>query len=321
MSTILSHESEIQDLAREMWQHLDKLANQGTPVGLHHWASFFAFDVVTQLCTGNPVGFIHHGEDVMGIIESISQGFWQMANAGYLPGQTWWFRNTVSQMLSKLWRCGNPFSFDAFTKWTLSTVQGRMTEKADEERQRDLLDHYFSMKEVDGSQAKLPSVLAEIGNLVGAGADTTSVGIRSVLAQLISHPEDYRRVQREVDEARAANSGVLSHTIIERLPFFSACVKEALRLHPSILWQLPREAPKSGIDICGYFIPPSATISMSPKAQCRDKAIFGDDADHWNPHRWLVDVENTESKIKEMDRYNVTVRSGSGVMGAERSLC
>lgn len=306
MSNILSHESEIVDLSNLLWSRLDDLAKSSRPVALHDWASFFAFDVVTKLGTDQPVGFVKEGKDVDGIIHSICQGFWEAANSGYLPGKGLWFNNPLSRLIQQ--KLGSGIKVEAFWIWLISTVNGRLSEKTDGERNRDMLDHYISMKEVDGSKAFLPSILSEIGNLVGAGADTTSIGIRSVLAQLILHPEDYGRVQEEVDEAaKGQPSGNMSYTVLDKLPFLNACIKEALRLHPSILWQLPREAPAAGIEIAGHFIPSSATISMSPIAQNRDVATFGADANDWNPHRWMVSEANPEAKIKEMDRYNVTV--------------
>ncbi|KAI4596292.1 hypothetical protein KJ359_005421 [Pestalotiopsis sp. 9143b] len=310
MSNILSHESEIVDLSNLLWSRLDDLAKSSRPVALHDWASFFAFDVVTKLGTDQPVGFVKEGKDVDGIIHSICQGFWEAANAGYLPGKGLWFNNPLSRFIQQ--NLGNGIKPEAFWVWLISTVNGRLSENTDGERNRDMLDHYISMKEVDGSKAFLPSILSEIGNLVGAGADTTSIGIRSVLAQLILHPEDYRRVQEEVDEAaKGQTSGTMSYTVLDKLPFLNACIKEALRLHPSILWQLPREAPAAGIEIAGHFIPSSATISMSPIAQNRDVATFGADANDWNPRRWIVSERNSDAKIKEMDRYNVTFGYGS----------
>ena len=286
---------------------MDESVKRNQPVALHDWASFFAFDVVTKLATGKEVGFAHEGKDIMGIIQSICDGFWQMANAGYLPGQMLCFRNPVSQLIWKI-VTGKPAAYSGFQKWLMSAMNNRMKEVPDTatKRGRDMLDHFFAMKEIDGSKVGLPSVLAEVGNLVGAGADTTSVGIRSVLAQLISHPADYHHVQTEIDEAGSRNNGRLSYNILDKLPFLNACIKEALRMHPSILWQLPREAPAVGLEVAGYFIAPSATISMSPIAHNRDTSIFGEDADQWNPHRWLPAETNTGYDVKEMDKYNVT---------------
>ena len=168
------------------------------------------------------------------------------------------------------------------------------------------------MKEPDGSNVPLPGILIEGGNLIGAGADTTAVGIAVVLGELLKRPKDYARVQKEVDAA-CTNNGIsevagLTYLVAEKLPFLNACVKEATRLTPSILWQLPREAPVEGITIAGHYIPPSATLSMSPIAQNRCESIFGNRADEWQPDRWILESGiSSPEQIRQMDKFNVTV--------------
>ncbi|KAK9774578.1 putative Cytochrome P450 [Seiridium cardinale] len=311
MSSILSVEPKIQAVADALWLQLDKLADEDTIVDLHDWTSFFAFDVVGTLGLGEPIGFVHQARDIDGIIRTICHNFWRAANMGNIPGQLIWINNPITQFIASIVSRGKHESFAKFQNWMFSHVATRLAEPVGVERDKDLLDHFISMKERDGSSATPGSAMIEIGNLIGAGADTTSIGIRSVLAQLIVHQNDYQRVREEVDNAHATNDGALPYTVIEKLPYLGACIKEALRLHPSILWQLPREAPAEGVQIAGYHIPSGSAISMSPKAQNRDQSVFGPDADHWNPERWLVGKGNSEANIKEMDRFLVTFGYGS----------
>lgn len=220
-----------------------------------------------------------------------------------------WIHNPISQFLPSLL---NTPGFAKFQKWNKTQLDKRRAEAEaeDTDRKRDMLDHFISMKERDGSRAADPSVLVAGGNIIGAGADTTSVGVRTVLAQLLLHPEDYLRVQKEVNKAYEERSDQnlrsLPYLVLEKLPYLNACVKEALRLHPSILWQLPREAPAEGVEIAGHYIGPGATISMSPIAQNRDRRVFGPSADEWRPSRWIPGYGSTDEEIKQMEKYNVT---------------
>lgn len=314
MSTILSLEPEVQQIADAVWKKLDKYAQEGKPVNMSNWANYFAFDVVGKLALGSPIGFIEQEQDVMSIIRSIHAGFYQMASMGYVPGQMIWINNPVTQtilsVVERLMQSGS--SFDTFGKWMVDQLMKRLSESEGTERKADMLDHYIAMKEPDGSKATVPSILAETGNIIGAGADTTSIGIRAVLAQLVLHPGDYLQVREEVDKAYAEGgfapgySGI-PYLVAEKLTFLNACVKEALRLHPSILWQLPRQAPANGVRIAGHYIPSSATISMSPIAQNRDRSVFGADADEWRPTRWMTSKGSDPAQIREMDKFNVTV--------------
>jgi hypothetical protein len=46
---------------------------------------------------------------------------------------------------------------------------------------------------------------------------------------------------------------------------------------------------------------------MSPLAQNRCRAIFGEDADEWRPERWIAGEGNSAERIKEMDKNLATV--------------
>lgn len=126
-------------------------------------------------------------------------------------------------------------------------------------------------------------------NILGAGADTTSIAILAVMGQLLLHPEAYSRLQDEVDNAYLVLDGGISGDIdfkeAERLPFLTAVIKESMRLHPSITYQLPRVVPEGGVRLESFYIPSGITCGISPAAMNRSKELFGQDADDWNPER------------------------------------
>lgn len=309
----MAQEGRVQQVLDHLWHRFRQFANDGQHIDIQVWANYLAFDVVSQLGMGGPMGFIDDG-DKHGILSAVHQIFYIQAAAGYMPGQMMFLQWPSVQALADL--LGGGGDFKRFNKWSERQIKSRMAEEEDSKRGRDLLDHFISMKEPDGKKATQPSVMAEVGNLIGAGADTAAVGIAVVLGQLVEHPDDLARLRREVDEAYEAlaasgqESAELKLREMERLPFLSACVQEATRMCPSIVWQLPREAPESGITIAGHYIPPSATLSMSPMAHNRSKEIFGDDADEWRPQRWLPvgdQIEGKTERQRRMEKYNVTV--------------
>lgn len=133
-----------------------------------------------------------------------------------------------------------------------------MHDKSKGVRDRDMLDHFLEMKGPQGQQVTLPELLADVGNLFAAGAETSPVAIRVVLLPLLTDPARYQRLRSEIDAARAAAGIIgdaeknLTYHDVKDLPLLSACVKEGSRIHPSIIWQLPRKAPSEGIKIEGY---------------------------------------------------------------------
>lgn len=88
-----------------------------------------------------------------------------------------------------------------------------------------MLDHFLVMKDERGEPASLGEIVVEGGNIIGAGADTTSIGMRTMLGQLLLHDDAYARVQREMDVAYVEHgfsdepSRGMSFAVAEELPF------------------------------------------------------------------------------------------------------
>lgn len=106
-----------------------------------------------------------------------------------------------------------------------------------------------------------------------------------------------------VDEILAASaSGKLSRCIryaeaIE-LPYLVACIKEGLRIHPSVGMSLPRHVPPAGIIISDRFFPGGTRVGINAAVVHFDKGIFGDDAREFVPERWLQGEPSVQ-----MERY------------------
>lgn len=317
MTAILSMEPQIQEVADVLWSRFGDFARRNETVDLCHWANYFAFDVVGKLALGGPIGFVEAGADPNGIIAAVHNGFFWASNMGYLPGQSKLLFNPLTQFLVSTF--GGKGAFAHFNTWLADQLAARRARGPPKDGAKgDMLDHFIAMKDPDGRPAGDRGVLIEGGNIIGAGADTTSIGIRSVLGQLLLHADAYARVQREVDAAYAARglsdapgAGGIPYDVAGALPFLNACVREALRLHPSILWQLPREAPPQGVSVRGYYVPPGATVSISPLTQNRCPEVFGEDADAWRPERWILGEGSDEATLRDMNKFDTTFGYGS----------
>ncbi|KAI0906926.1 cytochrome P450 [Ustulina deusta] len=313
LSSILSLESKVQEVMNSLWERFDEFEKKQEPVNLSRWASYFTYDVVGTLCFSQPMGFIHAGGDHTNFIEGIHMSFYWISNIGYLPFKNYLLFNPITRLLDRIFRLRMAEHFSVFARFAGNKVIERIKENRTEKL--DMLDHFLDIKDRQGRPAGLLAVYSEMGNILAAGADTTSVAIKAILGPLLRDPLRYRRLQSELDEAYKtfgiAVGQPVSYSMLKDLPFLQACVKEGSRLHPSIVYQLPRKAPSGGIELEGFFIDPSSTISMSPLTQNRCKAIFGNDADVWKPERWIVGEPNTEDQIRSMDKNLATFGYGS----------
>ncbi|KAI1245470.1 hypothetical protein MGN70_012360 [Eutypa lata] len=300
MSTVLRTEKHIQSCMDLLWRQLKKHADTGHPVDMSNWTSYLAYDVVGELAFGEKFGSLESETDVMDLVKNSLGVNFMIANIGHYPGQAWLVKNWVFETVMK-W-CGNKSPIEDFFTWTSRAVQDRMSDKALSKR-HDMLSYFIDMKDVNGNPANFREILLETHNIVGAGADTTSIGLRAALYFTCTRPIVYAKLQAEIDQYYDTRglSGHITYTQTQELPYLKAVVKEALRLFPSISYQLLRKAPENMV-IDGNVIPAGASVGISPRAQNRDPAVWGEDAEEFRPERWLEDP----SKVSRMDEMSMT---------------
>lgn len=90
-----------------------------------------------------------------------------------------------------------------------------------------------------------------------------------------------------------------------KLPYLCACVKEAMRLHPSVGLVLPRHVPAGGCGISGHFFPQGTTLRVNAAVLHHETPIYGKDAADFNPERWFRDHVGT------MDSFLLTFGAGA----------
>jgi hypothetical protein len=131
--------------------------------------------------------------------------------------------------------------------------------------------------------------------------------MRSVFYHLMKSPEAYSELIKEIDEA--TSSGQLSSPPTFReasdLPFLSATIKEAMRLHPSVGLTMPRVTPAGGLEVAGTHIPAGYSIGMNAAVVGYDEDVYGPDAHTFHPKRWLGE------KASAMNKHNLIFGAGT----------
>ena len=121
---------------------------------------------------------------------------------------------------------------------------------------------------------------------------------------VLSSPPVYNALVTEILDAE--NTGHLSEMVTyaeaQALPYFQACLKEAMRLRPAVGLNIQRYVPPGGALVDGVFYPGGTRVSVNGWVLHRDQATFGPDADVFRPKRWM------EGNAKEMERnmYHVS---------------
>ncbi|KAK0432608.1 cytochrome P450, partial [Desarmillaria tabescens] len=113
-----------------------------------------------------------------------------------------------------------------------------------------------------------------------AGHETSSTSLAWLLYELAVHPKHQSIIRAELIQSNDYDS----------MPFLNAAIKEALRLHP-IVHSLIRTAPHDDVlPLSGgktLAIPKGQTLVCSAYLYNRLPSLWGDDAEEWNPGRFL----------------------------------
>lgn len=126
-----------------------------------------------------------------------------------------------------------------------------------------------------------------------------------VLADRRVYGELQAEFRRAVADGTIPAAGNLSWTESQNLPYFQACLKEAMRVRPAVGLNIQRAVPPEGAELDGHHFPGGTVVAVNGWVLHRDRATFGQDADVFRPERWLADPE----QARIMERYMFQVSS------------
>ena len=103
----------------------------------------------------------------------------------------------------------------------------------------------------------------------------------------MANPQTLQQAQQEVDEVIGSGAATVDH--LSKLPYITACLRETLRLTPTIPKTAIGPVPNTKEDpiIIGgkYLVKPGARLTMVLPKVHKDPKVYGDDADKFRPER------------------------------------
>ncbi|KAL2422000.1 Cytochrome P450 monooxygenase FUM15 [Exophiala dermatitidis] len=135
---------------------------------------------------------------------------------------------------------------------------------------------------------------------LAAGHETTASAFTWAVYMLCQHPEIQTRLRREIHQhlpksaSASASFGssdsdskvVITHDMIDNMPYLHAVCQETLRLWAPVPLTLRKTAVDTSIQ--NHFVPRDTMIILSPWAVNHNFALWGPDADKFNPDRWMA---------------------------------
>lgn len=140
---------------------------------------------------------------------------------------------------------------------------------------------------------------------LGAGIDTQSWTLASVIVGVCQDDRVYAKLQHEIEDAVQQDNIVkgvpVPYEAASRLSYLQACMHEATRLWPNLGIALPRRVPAEGISLDGYFVPGGYTVGMNCRQLGLSEEVYGPNTSSFIPERWL--------KASKERRHDMETRS------------
>ena len=284
---------------------------QAREIDFGTWLHWYAFDVINSITFSNRLGFMEQEKDVGGIIEAIEGRLMYnsvIGQAPYLHDVLLGNRviEKIANLVPALARLNKARYIVQFAATQLDRYKSK---EAASVEYRDMLDRFKRHK--DGVEVMSEKeLLSHASSNIFAGSDTTAISLRSMFYYLCKNPDAYQKLVAEIDEADT--QGRLSDPITfaesNQMLYLQASMKEAMRMHPAVGLLLERVVPEEGATIAGKYLPAGTIIGANPWVVARDKSVYGEDADHFRPERWL---EADATRLKLMDRNYLAFGSGA----------
>ena len=136
--------------------------------------------------------------------------------------------------------------------------------------------------------------------------------MQSFFYLVLNAPKAYATLTKEIMEAQEAGklSGIVTYAEAQALPYFQACLKEAMRVRPAVGLGIYRRTPPEGVDIDGKHYPGGVEVAVNGWVLHRDSAIFGDDVEEFRPERWF----ERDAKLMGSHLYQVYPNSPQKIL-------
>ncbi|KAL8926225.1 MAG: hypothetical protein Q9208_003128 [Pyrenodesmia sp. 3 TL-2023] len=147
-------------------------------------------------------------------------------------------------------------------------------------------------------------------SVVGAGMETTKWTLTVAFYYILADPTIHKRLREELEAEIPDPSTIPSWSELQKLPYLSACIEEALRLSYGAIQRSPRIAPSSPPFRYGsYIIPPGTHISTDTYHMHHNERTFPR-SHTYDPSRWLHNPKGPDGQ-KPLSRYMIAFSKGS----------
>ncbi|PMD55747.1 cytochrome P450 [Hyaloscypha bicolor E] len=185
----------------------------------------------------------------------------------------------------------------------IESIRAEGTKAAD----KQTIFHTLLQSDLPSKEKSTARLIDEALLVVVAGSHSVAWTITVLTLHLLSSPSVLRPLKLELTRIKRAELSLpdlLSQ--LERLPYLTAVIKEALRLSHCVSMRLARISPDSPMQCGQWTIPAGTSVSMTSVLLHLNPDIFPYPHE-FRPERWLDDPDG------KLDRYMVAFSGGSRI--------
>ena len=313
MTKVLELECLIDETLVKFVDRLEKdFVQPGKSFKADDWLGFFAWDVTANISFGRHYGFIDQGQDVNNLIVDSTKGLYYFAPVSQIPWIDYLLdKNPIMRIGPKPTLTGVMYAFQVVAQYQADLAENKTETKGVEHS----LDKYLRLKEQYPDIVNDAQVVNWLMLNILAGGDTTSATMRAAVYHLSKNGEAYDKFTTELDSANLSFPAKWKE--ISELSYFDAVMRETMRINPGIAMVFERVVPGGGLTLPdGRYIPAGTKVGVNPGVTCRDTGVFGDDAEQFNPDRWLRKKDENQSdfdtRLRKMKDVADFVFGGGG---------
>lgn len=218
-NTWLKQEDQIDGTLKLLIQRLREVSRSGqADVQIDHWLALWTFDTLSQLAFSDSRGYLDAGTDKDGVYSGSVARFGHWCDWMLLPTlESWLYKGWFSQRMKR--------TTSALVKLATARIEDRKKDGG-EMAGRDLIGRFLGASQQNPQAIAPHDVLALTISTIHAGAETTSLTSSHILANLLTHPVAYEKLEKEI--VGAGLSFPPQYKDIAGLPYLDAVVRESM---------------------------------------------------------------------------------------------